>query len=313
MLTLSRFTRYFIEVSRCGSIRKAAEVLHVSASAIDRQILNAEQELGVPLFERLPSGLRLTAAGELMLASARQSEKSFRRALEHMDELQGLRRGHTDIAMIDALSEGFVVEAVAELVERFPRLTFGLRTAHNQEVIDQVLSAEVDLGLLLDPPPTSELQSKATVEIPLGIAMPVGHPLADKADLQLAETLGFRLLLPAEPLIVHRHALTLYQRQRVNVHQLTSCNDMRTMRSLIRQGVGVGLLSWLDVAQDLRAGQLAFVPLKRGQAKPMLLSLSVAAQRQLSKAAQLTLESLQVQMDDLQREMAQENIADRSR
>ena len=42
--TFSRFTRYFIEVARCGSIRKASDVLHVSASAIDRQILKAEEE-----------------------------------------------------------------------------------------------------------------------------------------------------------------------------------------------------------------------------------------------------------------------------
>lgn len=308
MLTLSRFTRYFIEVAHWGSIRKAAEALHVSASAIDRQILNAEQELGVPLFERLPGGLRLTAAGELMLDSARQSEKAFRRTLEQLDELQGLRRGHTDLAMIDALSEGFVAEAVAELVERFPRLTFGLRTANNREVIDLVLSAEVDLGLLLDPPATPELQVKAALEIPLGIAMPVAHPLAGRASLQLGDALSHRLLLPAEPLMVHRHAMALYQRQRVNIHQLTSCNDIRTMRSLIRQGVGVGLLSWLDVAPDLHTGQLAFVPLKRGQAKPLRLSLCVAAQRRLSKSAQLTLDALQVRMEALNGNFREEGL-----
>jgi DNA-binding transcriptional LysR family regulator len=68
VLTFSRFTRYFMEVARLGSLRRAAEVLHVSASAIDRQILLAEQKYETALFERLPSGMRLdsrrrTAAG----------------------------------------------------------------------------------------------------------------------------------------------------------------------------------------------------------------------------------------------------------
>ncbi|TBU91965.1 LysR family transcriptional regulator [Phytopseudomonas dryadis] len=297
MPTLSRFTRYFIEVAQRGSIRKAAETLHVSASAIDRQILKAEDDLGVKLFERLPGGLRLTAAGELMLVTARQSEKAFQRTLEQLDELQGLRRGHVDIAMIDALSEGFVAAAVAELVGQYPRLTFGLRTANNQDVLSQVLAAEVDFGLLLDPPPSGDLQVRSVTDIPLGIAMPVGHPLSGRSAVQLGDALSHRLLLPAEPLIVHQHAKVLYQRQHVDIQRLTSCNDVRTMRSLIRQGVGVGLLSWLDVASELEAGTLAFVPLKPGHAEPLRLSLCVASHRQLSRAAQLALEAMQARIE----------------
>ena len=89
MFPFSRFTRYFLEVTQHRSIRRAAEVLHVSASAIDRQILKVEEELGVPLFERLPSGLRLTSAGELVLANARQWQKEYARTREQIDEMQG--------------------------------------------------------------------------------------------------------------------------------------------------------------------------------------------------------------------------------
>ncbi len=61
MFAFSRFLLYFTEVARQGSFRKASEALHVSASSIDRQILRVEQELAMPLFERHPTGLRLTA------------------------------------------------------------------------------------------------------------------------------------------------------------------------------------------------------------------------------------------------------------
>jgi hypothetical protein len=61
----SRFARYFDAVARLGSIRRAAEQLAVSPSAIDRQLSHAEDELGARLFERLPRGLRLTASGEM--------------------------------------------------------------------------------------------------------------------------------------------------------------------------------------------------------------------------------------------------------
>lgn len=64
----SRFSEYFIAVAQTGSLRKAAEQLFISVSAVHRQIVLAEQELGIQLFERLNHGLRLTLAGELLYA-----------------------------------------------------------------------------------------------------------------------------------------------------------------------------------------------------------------------------------------------------
>jgi Bacterial regulatory helix-turn-helix protein, lysR family len=64
---------YIDAIARHGSIRKAAEALNVAPSALNRQVLDLEQDLGSALFERLPRGVRLTAAGEMFLAYARQA------------------------------------------------------------------------------------------------------------------------------------------------------------------------------------------------------------------------------------------------
>lgn len=64
MSPFSRFAHYFIAVARCGSLRRAAEQLHISASAINRQILQAEEAFGTPLFERLPGFYYKFAASE---------------------------------------------------------------------------------------------------------------------------------------------------------------------------------------------------------------------------------------------------------
>ena len=77
LIAFSRFTRYFRVVAGAGSIRRASEELNVSASAIDRQLLRAEEELQTPLFERLPTGLRLTAAGELLMAASGVSDEEM--------------------------------------------------------------------------------------------------------------------------------------------------------------------------------------------------------------------------------------------
>src|SRR5471032_209975 len=146
MSPFSRFSQYFTEVARTGSLRKAAEVLHVSASAINRQILQAEQTLETPLFERLTTGLKLTSAGEILFDDIRRWRKEFSRTRERFDEIQGLRRGHVTISMIAALSEGMVAELIAEVGKEHPYLTFDIRIEDSRNISEQVSSAEVDFG-----------------------------------------------------------------------------------------------------------------------------------------------------------------------
>lgn len=71
--------RYFLETARLGSIRRAAEVLHVAPSAVSRQIALLEQNFGAPLFERHATGVRLTTAGQVFSRQARATVRDFDR------------------------------------------------------------------------------------------------------------------------------------------------------------------------------------------------------------------------------------------
>jgi molybdate transport repressor ModE-like protein len=73
--------RYLAAVAQLGSVQAAAREVSISASAIDRHILLLEEDLGLPLFERLPRGMRLTAAGELLLALSQRWKADLNRAL----------------------------------------------------------------------------------------------------------------------------------------------------------------------------------------------------------------------------------------
>src|ERR1700759_301111 len=85
--------RYLAEIARLGSIRGASVTLNVASSAINRQELRLERDLGVRVFDRLPSGMQLTPAGELLLQHVRGTLQNFDRLLAEMDGLQGIRSG----------------------------------------------------------------------------------------------------------------------------------------------------------------------------------------------------------------------------
>jgi molybdenum-dependent DNA-binding transcriptional regulator ModE len=104
----SRLLNYIDEVARTGSIRKAADRLNVSASAISRQILALETQLGTPIFQRLPKKLNLTAAGEVLIGHVRQTLKELTRAQIKIEELKGLRRGEITVAMMSGLASNLV-------------------------------------------------------------------------------------------------------------------------------------------------------------------------------------------------------------
>lgn len=288
----TRFSKYFVEVARYGSLRKAAEVLHVSASAIDRQLLMAEEEFGVALFERLPSGLRLTAAGELLLGDLRRWQKDFARTIERFGELQGLRQGHVTLAVIEALGGWPLAGCVASVTEDHPGLTFSLRVEENWHIADLVAASEVDCGLMLTDRPINGLTIEPLVRNPLGVVLPMGHALADQAQLSFGQTVGLRHVIPAEPLTIHPQVTALYEHHRIPLQRVIACNDIRLIRTLIGEGAGVAVLSYLDVAEDVRQERLTFVPLNPRQVRPMNLSLCIAPQRQLSRATQMLMDRL---------------------
>ena len=95
--------KYFVEVARSGSIRKAAQNLFVASSAINRQIRKLEEELGTELFDRLPSGMRLNAAGERVLQHVRGTLHDYQITRTELDALKGERTGHVALASMDSL------------------------------------------------------------------------------------------------------------------------------------------------------------------------------------------------------------------
>src|SRR5579872_2732022 len=100
--------RYFDHVARHGSIRKAADALSVASSAVNRQILRLEDEMGVALFERGRSGVRPTAAGELLLRHVRETQNEYQRTRAEIASLGGTVSGDVRIISLESLLVRFL-------------------------------------------------------------------------------------------------------------------------------------------------------------------------------------------------------------
>ncbi|MBK0033606.1 LysR family hpxDE operon transcriptional regulator HpxR [Erwinia sp. S43] len=300
MSPFSRFALYFAEVARCGSLRRAAEKLHISASAINRQILQAEEEFGTPLFERLPEGLRMTTAGELLYDNILRWQKEFRLTRQKFDELQGLRRGTVNVGLVQALAEGSFATALSDIIADCPWLELVLQVADSHTVSQRIRQADLDFGLILDPEGQAGLSVLAFVELEMGMVMRADHPLASSGRISLGELSGERHILPGAPLIVHERVAMLYRHHDFSPANTVSCNDIRLIKSLLLKGSGVTVLSLLDVHDEVKRGQLAFVPLRGTLLRPLTLALCTAPSRQLSRPAQMAIQKLTAVLEAMQ-------------
>lgn len=293
MQPFSRMLVYFAEVARQGSVRKASEVLNVSASAIDRQVLAAEDMLGVPLFSRLSTGMRLTAAGELLLRGAQDWRRDFRRIREQIDDLSGLRRGHVRVALIEAMVQGLLPAIIERMRRDWPGIDLDILVLPNEEVVEAIIAGDCDAGLCLNPQSSRDITVRAFREVPLGVALPSGHDLAGRAGLRFGQLAELQVIRPLPPLEIAEQFAALEAATGIRMRGALAANNIGMIRSLVARGTGASVVSRIDVATELAQGQIAFVPLTAAALRPTTLALCHAKQGQLSGACQLVLQMIE--------------------
>ncbi len=190
-----RFLHYLDAVARAGSIRKAAEQLHVTSSAVNRRIMDLEEELETPLFERRPRGVRLTAAGELFVHYVREQSADLDRVRSQIEDLKGMRRGTVRIAVSQALAVEFLPREVAAYRARFPYVHFDVRVEDHNRAMDRLGSYEVDLVLVFRPPYLANFRPLMMFEQRLVAMMPSNHPLAAKKVIRLRDCAPYPIAL----------------------------------------------------------------------------------------------------------------------
>jgi DNA-binding transcriptional LysR family regulator len=191
-----RILRYVDEVARTGSIRKAADHLNVTASAVNRRITDLEEELGAALFERRPRGVRLTAAGEVFVHYLREQDGGVERMKSQIEDLKGLRRGTVRIACSQALALDFLPREIAEFRQRHPLVAFDVKVLDHEQAMAALAAYEVDLVLVFRPPFMPNFQPLMSLEQRLVAVMSVDHPLAGRRTIRLRDCAAHPVALP---------------------------------------------------------------------------------------------------------------------
>jgi DNA-binding transcriptional LysR family regulator len=281
-----RLLGYLDEVARSGSIRKAAVRLGVASSAVNRQILGLEAEMGTPLFERLPHGLRLTATGEILVRHVRDTLREHERMLTQITALKGLDRGEVTLASMATLAGGVLADVVRDFRETHPHISLKIRVLTMDGIVETLLSGDVDLALAYRMPLTPQFRCLARSDHHLGAVMAPDHPLAGLYHLRMAQCLGFPLVVPDGSM-----SLRAVLEQLVPTHGVfrpaVETNSIELMKHLAQQAPHITFLNLSDIQAEIASGSLAFTPLRDAAAKTQSVSLIQRAHSALDGPAHL--------------------------
>ncbi|MBP7566524.1 MAG: LysR family transcriptional regulator [Burkholderiaceae bacterium] len=281
---------YVDAIARAGSIRKAAETVHVAASALNRQLRELEESLGVELFERLPRGMRPTGAGEMLLAHIRDQKRDFDLLRWRLEEMRGLRRAHVRISAHESATRDLLSNAVVRFRESHPKVSFTVVNGTTERTFHELLEDESELGLLFHPPANAMLTRLDEVTAPLQAVMSRRHPLADRRHLWLSDCLAhpYVLTYPGNPTAGSRVLIeALAQRAGMTLSPSLESNSFELMARFAQSGNGIFFQIAAGVQAEVERGDLVAIPLRDpvlASARLVLLArrgrtLSVAASR----------------------------------
>ena len=230
-----RFLHYLDEVARVGSIRQAAERLHVAPSAVNRRIQDLEDELGTPLFERLPRGMRLTAAGELFVHYIRSRAAHLEQVRSEIEDLQGLRRGRVRIVVSQAAAGSYLPKRIAGFRQRHPLVEFQVQVGDHHRALDALRSFESDLALIFHLTPETGIQRMHELVQPLCVVMHRDHPLAAQPGrISLRQCLDYPVVLPSRESAGRQLLDTYLARRSIKLRALVESNSFEFLLGYLR-------------------------------------------------------------------------------
>jgi DNA-binding transcriptional LysR family regulator len=252
MLNVNRL-RILIEVATRGSFSAAADALSYTQSAVSQQVAALEAETGVTLLERLPRGVRLTPAGEVLLKYAEGIIARLHAAEAEMAAIAGLRGGQLRMASFPTAGATLMPLAIAIFRAQHPEVELTLAEGEPEEIAPRLSAGEFDIALLFEFEATSEslgpdLSRLPLFEDPMFLALPADHALARRRTLRLENLRAEAWIQTSASSPCAQHVVRSCHAAGFEPIVSFESDDYQTVQGLVAAGVGVALIPKLALS-----------------------------------------------------------------
>ncbi len=282
-----------------ANMHRAAEALNMTQPAASKLLKELEDALGVPLFERLPRGMRATWYGESLIRHARMALSSLQQAHEEIEALKAGRYGKVAIGAITTPALGLLPGAVAQVKRQHPSLNVEIQVDSSNVLIDQLLQGRLDVvvGRLFERHVKTDLRYEALADEPIAAVTRPGHPMLASARLQLRDTVARPWIVPPSGTVLRHRFELMFQEEGLDAPAdviettallfITKMLQGSDMLAVISADVGRyyaehGMMALLPLAMPCRMDGFGLITrtdrLLSPAAKVMLRAIKAAAQ-----------------------------------
>jgi DNA-binding transcriptional LysR family regulator len=253
-----RQLRVFEAVARQLSYTRAAEELHLTQPAVSMQVRQLEDEVGLPLFEKLGKTIGLTEAGREIYHYSRGINRSLQEMEEVLESLKGVRRGRLSVAVASTVNY-FAPKLLAVFHQRYPGISLKLDVTNREQLLRLLEANAVDMVLMGQPPDAVDVESEAFMENPLVVIAPPEHPLAREHDVPLAQ-LAAEVFVMREPGSGTRQAMErFFAEQGIAIRHGMQMTRNEAIKQAVRAGLGLSVVSLHTVELELETRRLVVV------------------------------------------------------
>lgn len=279
--------RYFHEVARAGSFRKASDQIHVAASAINRHVKQLEDEMGTPLFERGKGreGLRLTAAGEILLYRLKRAMAELGAARTEVNSLLGLDRGTINVGVNEGIWRELLPSVLTAFRKAHPGIDYHVVVGNSPRLIELLLADEIDFALAFNPRPDPNVTLAIRHQVRACVMMRRTHPLASKRSVRLRDCAAYELVMPDESLALRGTLDRMFTQAGISPRVVLTTNSYEVMRTAAEEGIGIAVLTERVLATPPKRSPVVFVPLVDPDIQPQLIACCTRTGRALSVAS----------------------------
>lgn len=176
--------QYFLVVARLEHVTEAARSLHVTQSSLSKTIQRLEEDLGVPLFDRIGRKLRLNEFGSRFLRRAERALFELEQGKQEISDLSSPEHGTLELAVTTAST---LPNILREFRKKQPNIQFHVQMLTTKEMVTLLHRGEVDFCLSSPPIQSDDIECQIVFIDPILVAVPKGHRLADRSSVSLAE------------------------------------------------------------------------------------------------------------------------------
>ena len=277
-----------------GNIHRAAQVLNTTQPAASKLLKELEDMLGVPLFERLPRGMRATWYGETMIRHARMALASLSQAHDEIEALKAGRYGQVSVGAITAPGLNLLPTAVAQVKRLQPSLRVQLAIETSDVLMERLAQGKLDMvvGRLFERHDKTDLRYEALVEEPVSAVARPGHPLLAMPLLTLRDIVGAGWIVPPPGSVLRHRFELMFQEEGLDAPtDLIETTALLFVTKMLQGSDALAVIATEVARYYARFGMVAILPIAL-PCKMDAFGLITRSDRLLSPAAKVMLREL---------------------